>query len=555
MLKLSVRTKILSLIALFSLVIVGISISSALTSKSVSSELQSLSSQSLLLVKNLEKSRQLLLQQSVEFERGFFQVSIAKSIGGYGVEQVTESANKFKTYTGELLTSIENVKSILATMPVHDGLEGLFEQIKVLEEQQEIFLASSTETYNWWEKLNTLKANKFRKEAEESLITVNAQMEEIITAINNYNDTVAKAQSSKLDQTIYTSGVLAAILIAIGIIVSIIIVNGICRPLIRAVRRAEDIAAGNLAKSQVASTRKDEIGLLETAMDKLVIQLSSILHDVAESSSMLTNAANDLNRITDESSDMVDRQREETNVISQAIQELQSTAVHVSEATTDASQAAHDAESAANEGTAIVTTTIKSIEELASEISNSAATINELQSNTQEISNILNVILGIAEQTNLLALNAAIEAARAGEQGRGFAVVADEVRHLAQNTQNATQEIEKMITLLQTGTSSAVKAMTSSHQRSTDAVNQVKHEEKSLQNINLSVSKIRDMNDRISATAEEQASVTADVSRNVENITEIASRTTTSIHSISNSAGQLASLATQLSAKISYFKV
>lgn len=555
MLNLSVRTKILSLIALFSLVIIGVSVSSALTSKSVSSELQSLSSQSLQLVKNLEKSRQLLLQQSVEFERGFFQVSIAKSIGGYGVEQITESSDKFTTYTAELLTSIENVKNILATMPVHDGLDNLFTQITALEEQQAIFLEASTETYSWWVKLNTLKANKSRRAADESLIAVNKQMEDIIAAINDYSTAVADIQNHKLDQTIYASGGLAAALIIIGIIVSIVIVNGICRPLIRAVRRAEEIASGDLVKSKVASKRKDEIGMLETAMDKLVIQLSSILHDVAESSTMLTKAANDLNKITDESSEMVERQQEETNFISQAIQEIQSTAVHVSEATTDASQAAHSAESAANEGTAIVTKTINSIQELASEIASSASTINELQSNTKEISNILNVILGIAEQTNLLALNAAIEAARAGEQGRGFAVVADEVRHLAQNTQNATQEIEKMITLLQSGTSSAVKAMTSSHQRSTDAVRQVKHEEESLQNINQSVTKIRDMNDRISATAEEQASVTADVSRNVENITEIASRTTKSIHSISNSAGQLASLATQLSEKISYFKV
>lgn len=440
-------------------------------------------------------------------------------------------------------------------MPVHDGLDNLFTQITALEEQQAIFLEASTETYSWWVKLNTLKANKSRRAADESLIAVNKQMEDIIAAINDYSTAVADIQNHKLDQTIYASGGLAAALIIIGIIVSIVIVNGICRPLIRAVRRAEEIASGDLVKSKVASKRKDEIGMLETAMDKLVIQLSSILHDVAESSTMLTKAANDLNKITDESSEMVERQQEETNFISQAIQEIQSTAVHVSEATTDASQAAHSAESAANEGTAIVTKTINSIQELASEIASSASTINELQSNTKEISNILNVILGIAEQTNLLALNAAIEAARAGEQGRGFAVVADEVRHLAQNTQNATQEIEKMITLLQSGTSSAVKAMTSSHQRSTDAVSQVKHEEESLRNINQSVTKIRDMNDRISATAEEQASVTADVSRNVENITEIASRTTKSIHSISNSAGQLASLATQLSEKISYFKV
>lgn len=555
MLNLSVRTKILSLIALFSIVIIGLSISSALSSKSVSSELQSLSSQSLQLVKHLEKSRQLLLQQSVEFERGYFQVSIAKSMGGYGTELIAESEEKFKAYTDELLTSIDSVKGILNEMPENDGLTTLLGHIDLLEEQQATFLKASTETYGWWIKLKTLQANKARRIADASLESVNAQMEIIISSINEYSNQVADNQNSKLDQTIYASGGLAALLIMIGVTISLLIINGICRPLIKAVRRAEGIASGDLSQEPVNSKRTDEIGLLETAMDKLVVQLSSILHDVAKSSDMLTNAANDLNRITDESSDMVDRQQEETQLISQAISEIQATAVHVSESTTDASNAAHDAETAANEGAEIVTRTINSIQELAEEIAGSAQTINELQVNTNEISNILNVILGIAEQTNLLALNAAIEAARAGEQGRGFAVVADEVRHLAQNTQDATQQIEKMITLLQSGTSSAVAAMTSSHQRSTNAVEQVKHEEESLLNINQSVSKIREMNDRISATAEEQASVTAEVNRNVSNITSITEKTTNSIHSISQSAGQLANLAKQLSNKISYFNV
>lgn len=555
MINLTVRAKILSLIALFSIVIIGIGISSASSSKTVSAELQNLSHQSLQLMKNLEKSRQLLLQQSVEFERGFFQVSIAKSLGGYGVEQVVESETKFKAYTEELLVSIENVKGILSEMPKNTLLNSLLEQISALEEQQAVFLASSVETYSWWTKLKTMQANKARRAADESLLTVNTQMEAIITSIDEYNNTVAKNQSNKLDQTIYTSGVIAAILIAVGIAISLLIVNGICGPLIKAVKRAEDIASGELIDSSINSKRKDEIGMLEVAMDKLVIQLRSILHDVAQSSSMLTNAANDLNKVTDESSKMVDQQQEETNLISQAIQEIQNTAVHVSESTADASLAAHDTEEAASQGAEIVTKTINSIEELAAEISSSAGTINELHSNTNEISNILNVILGIAEQTNLLALNAAIEAARAGEQGRGFAVVADEVRHLAQNTQNATQEIEKMILVLQNGASSAVAAMTSSHQRSTDAVNQVKHEESSLNNIIQSVTKIRDMNDRISATTEEQVSVTAEVGRNISNIKDITQNTTKSIHSISRSAEQLATLASQLSSKISYFNV
>lgn len=555
MINLSVRTKILALIALFSCVIIGVSISSTFTSKSVSNQLQQLSSQSLQLTTDLEKSRQLLLQQSVEFERGFFQVSIAKSMGGYGIEQVAESAEKFKAFTSEMINSITNVKAVLTQMPDNEFKDVLYQEIETLELEQASFLEASNTTYEWWIKLKTLQANKARRIADASLANVQVQMESIITHIDQYTNEVASQQNSKLDQALLASSVLAGVLIVAGIIISLVIVNGICGPLRQAVKRAEEIASGELKESLGTSKRKDEIGLLEVAMDKLVTQLSSILHDVAESSRSLSESAQHLNVITDQSSKMVDQQQQETSRISQAVDEIQATAQHVSESTAEASQAAHDAESAANAGMEIVVNTISSIEELTSEISGSASTINDLQSNTNEISNILNVILGIAEQTNLLALNAAIEAARAGEQGRGFAVVADEVRHLAQNTQDATQQIEKMITVLQTGATSAVNAMSSSQQRSENAVSQVKHEEASLQNINLSVTKIRDMNDRISATAEQQAIVTADVSKNVSNISDIAVKTTESIYAISESSEKLAHLATQLSRKISYFKV
>ncbi|WP_417505821.1 methyl-accepting chemotaxis protein [Marinomonas gallaica] len=552
---LSVRTKILSLVLLFTIAILITAINSALTSKTVAQDLQSVSSQTLTLVKDLEKTRQLLLKQTVEFERGYFQVSIAKTIGGYGVERIKESSDNFQAYSAELKNSLESVKNSLAALPANALLDSLNSQIEVLESQQADFLNASTETYEWWLQLKTMQANKARRSADNTLTSINTSMESIISTIDEYNTQIATHQSTKLEQGLYTNISVAAVLILIGLGLSLMIINGIVHPLKKAVKRAEEMASGTLVRNEHPSDRNDEIGTLENAFDQLVDKLRDIMQDVSTSSLALTDAANDLNRITDESTQMVGTQRTETAHISNAIHEIQSTAVHVSESTTEASQAAHNAESSADNSMSIVHSTIATIEALAQEISHSSDTITDLKQNTDEINNILNVILGIAEQTNLLALNAAIEAARAGEQGRGFAVVADEVRHLAQNTQNATQQIEAMIQQLQAGTAQAVEAMKHSHERSTNAVSQVREEGATLSDISQAISQIRTMNDAISATAEQQATVTTEVRRNVDTITEIAERTNNSINAISHRSDQLASLASQLTSKIAYFKV
>jgi len=558
MLDLSVKTKTLSLVALFATLIIALTINSAYSSKKVAQELNTLSTHSLELMKNLEKSRQLLLQQSVEFERGYFQVSIAKSLSGYGVEQITKSAEAFKGFTSELELSLVGVTNVLNVMPSNTELEELLVLFDHLKEDQAAFLESSSTTYEWWSKLKTMQANRSRKAAKASLEAINTDMEEIIAKIDAYVIKVNESQNQHLEQNLITSSIVALIAIIIGIAISLVMVGSISNSLKKSVNRAKDIAAGNLTHARTGNnniTKRDEIGQLETAMDTLVEQLSSILNDVSKSSHMLTEAAENLNEETQNSSKMVEDQQAETDLISQAINEIQSTAMHVSESTSDASTAAQDAAHAADEGHKIVVGTISSIENLATEIDGAAQTINKLEEDTKNITQILNVILGIAEQTNLLALNAAIEAARAGEQGRGFAVVADEVRTLAQNTQNATQQIEQMIAQLQSGTNQAVKAMQSSHAISTSVVEIVKEEEASLQSINGSVSKIRDMNDRISATAEEQANVTSEVNKNVSNIAEIAVKSTQSIHSINDDAAKVAQLAKQLCDKIEYFKM
>ena len=558
MLDLSVKTKTLSLVALFAVLIIALTINSAYSSKKVALELNTLSTQSLELVKNLDKSQQLLLKQSVEFERGYFQVSIAKSLSGYGVEQITKSADAFKGFTSELEQSLIKVTTVLGVMPVNTELDELLVLIDTLKQDQAAFLDASSTTYSWWSKLKTMQANRSRKAAKASLEAVTTDMEQIIAKIDAYVIKVNEEQNQHLEQNLITSSIVAFIAIAIGIAISLLMVGNISSALKKSVNRAKEIAAGNLThtnSSKRSNAKRDEIGQLEIAMDTLVDQLSSILNDVSLSSHMLTEAADNLNEETINSSKMVEDQKSETDLISQAINEIQSTARHVSESTSDASSAAQDAAIAADEGHKIVVGTISSIENLASEINAAAQTINKLEEDTNNITQILNVILGIAEQTNLLALNAAIEAARAGEQGRGFAVVADEVRTLAQNTQNATQQIEQMISKLQSGTNLAVKAMQSSHAISTEVVEIVKEEEASLQSINGSVSKIRDMNNRISTTAEEQANVTSEVNKNVNNIAHIALKSTQSIHTITDDAAKVAQLAKQLCDKIEYFKM
>jgi len=557
---LSVRFKILSLVVLFSVIVVALIANSAYSSKSIAKELQTLSTQSLDLMRNLEKSRQLLLQQSVEFERGYFQVSIAKSLSGYGTERIVASSEEFKKHTAELENSILNVTSTLNIMPKSQGLDELLAQIDSLKLNQTSFLEASDTTYQWWIKLKTLQANKARKLAKSSLEAVNKDMENIITLIDAYVEKTNLEQTNRLNKNLITSSVIAAAAVIFGIIISLLIVTNVIRALKKVVKRAEAIAQGDLSQptrseAHIKKVKKDEIAQLEITMDKLTLQLSNIINDVSSSSQMLTQAANDLSTETKNSSQMVDEQQKETQQISQSVEEIRSTAIHISESTADASIAAHDAEVATEKGYKIVRDTIESIENLANEINLASNTIHQLEADTGDISQILNVILGVAEQTNLLALNAAIEAARAGEQGRGFAVVADEVRTLSKNTQGATHQIEKMISKLQSGTTHAVQVMKTSHQISNSVVEAVKEEESSLQHINQSVSKIRDMNDRISATAEEQSAVTSEVNNNVINIADIAQKSTTSIHTIDTSATLVADLAKQLSNKIAYFKV
>ncbi|WP_375162922.1 methyl-accepting chemotaxis protein [Pseudomonas sp. LS44] len=244
-----------------------------------------------------------------------------------------------------------------------------------------------------------------------------------------------------------------------------------------------------------------------------------------------------------------------TDQVATAMHEMSATAQEVARHAAEAARAADDADHSAQQGEQVMQATIHTITGMRGEIANTAEVIRQLESDSGRIGKVLEVIRGIAEQTNLLALNAAIEAARAGEQGRGFAVVADEVRHLAQRTAESTAEINQIIDTVQNGAVNAVRAIESGQSRSEQGVTQVMEAGAMLQRITTAVEAIRDMNRQIATAAEEQTSVAEDISRNLTEITAIATsneeqlrRTQHSSQELHGLSGQLSSVTQRLSA-------
>ena len=256
---------------------------------------------------------------------------------------------------------------------------------------------------------------------------------------------------------------------------------------------------------------------------------------------------------SDQARQGVSKQQLETDQIATAINQMTATVQEVARSATDAASAAGQADKEANSGRDVVTKTVDSIQSLAHHVEKAADVIQQLEVDTSEIGSVLDVIKGIADQTNLLALNAAIEAARAGEQGRGFAVVADEVRTLASRTQESTQEINAMIEKLQAGAKDAVSAMETGRDQARSGVEQALLAGQSLDSITQAVATINDMNTHIASAAEEQSSVAEEINRNVVNISRVANETADNVAQVADQSAQLGELASTLKSEVERF--
>ncbi|UST88994.1 methyl-accepting chemotaxis protein [Pseudomonas siliginis] len=381
------------------------------------------------------------------------------------------------------------------------------------------------------------------------------QMSALVAELREQGTAQSALISASAERTVWL-GLL--VMLASGLMIGLLSLWLVSRNLIEPIRNLIDyvtrLSRGQLAE-RVVSERRDELGNLAAAANTLRDFLADTFTRLQRSAGDLDSASGELNAIATTMAGGTSEQFNRTDQVATAMNEMSATAQEVARHAADAARAADDADQSAQQGEKVMQTTIHSITQMRGEIANTATVIRRLETDSGRIGKVLEVIRGIAEQTNLLALNAAIEAARAGEAGRGFAVVADEVRNLAQRTAESIIEINQIIQNVQTGAVDAAQAIESGQARSDESVEQVTQAGAMLERITLAVEAIRDMNRQIATAAEEQTSVAEDISRNLTEITAIAStnldnvqRTESASQNLHGLSGQLNEVTARLSA-------
>ena len=396
------------------------------------------------------------------------------------------------------------------------------------------------------------------KAANANIVTARAEMTTQGADIVTISDKLYEIQLDRRDaesaqaRDLQLISTLLALLV--GIIAALVITRQITRPIQETLAVVERIASGDLSHN-IQVTRRDELGVLQQGIQRMGTTLRELISGIRDGVTQIASAAEELSAVTEQTSAGVNSQKIETDQVATAMHEMTATVQEVARNAEQASQAASDADGQAREGDKVVAEAIAQIERLAAEVARSTDAMAHLQQESNKIGSVMDVIKAVAEQTNLLALNAAIEAARAGEAGRGFAVVADEVRGLAQRTQKSTEEIEGLVAGLQNGTQQVANVMNNSRSLTDSSVELTRKAGASLENITRTVSNIQSMNQQIAAAAEQQSAVAEEISRSIVNVRDVSEQTATASDETAKSSVELARLGSQLQQMVSHFRV
>ncbi|WP_286823192.1 MULTISPECIES: methyl-accepting chemotaxis protein [unclassified Idiomarina] len=408
---------------------------------------------------------------------------------------------------------------------------------------------------------NVIRRQQLRVDSEDSLNKSEVQLNKLMaeadrlqTAVRGIADGTRVSVTDSISTSSWLNSIITIISIALAVFISWYTVRSISRPLSRVNHMLNIMADGNLTE-RVDYSSQDEFGELASNTNKLTGNLRKLIEGIANRATQLATAAEQSSNVSDETTNAIDEQRRQIEQVATATQEMNSTASEMADGAEQALREIQHSDDEAKRVRQISDKNRATIEGLANEIKGASEVIDQLSENSKNIGGILDVIRGIADQTNLLALNAAIEAARAGEQGRGFAVVADEVRTLASRTQESTEEIQDMIENLQNDSQRAVTVMNKGREQAELSVQQSDEAAQALQSITESVHQASDSSNHIANAAKEQSSTAQDISERLESIVSIAEQTASGSKQTAQASNEVAKLADELQDSIKSFRV
>ncbi len=495
------------------------------------------------------------LEQAIQFERSLHYGEMLQT-DDLALSRFREAVKAFDEGTegieGELQEADKIVEDALSHSSGDEQQEfaAILEALKAIERSHKEYVSHAHEVFVAFTKGKTHQAEELAENVEHDEEGLDQSLETMLERVGQFTEESAKRAESHEQSAIVVLVSISLISIVIGFLVSALFASF----LISAIDKATVVASGDLTQD-IKVDSSDEIGELLKAINGMRLKLLDMLSDISETTEQLSTASEEMSSITTQTSETIKTQRSETEQVATAMNEMTATVQDVSVNISHTASAAGDAYEQTQQGSQIVQRAISQINKLAEQVESSSHTINELERHSEAINTVLDVIKGIADQTNLLALNAAIEAARAGEQGRGFAVVADEVRTLAGRTRESTDEINEMIEKLQAGSHQAVVVMDQSREEAKSAVEFAEQTGTALVTITQAVEKINEMSSQIASAAEEQRSVAEEINRNIVRINDMSNQTADGASETALASQNLAHMATELQGLVAQFTV